>query len=201
MNSVMKALEIISGVQSILENSRKEGKHISSLTNDFRGLFECLSYAPEMVIEILVEDGYVKSDGVELIRKESWGLKANLLSYSREFYSFSKVKKIISKLKIKPKFVYIHENTVDLIFQPNKKINLRTKDDYISLVYSFLDYIKECGRDDIIFIGWNLENINMIEGIFNKKSNIKFSKELFDNKPCFIINDEKSEDDNELIEL
>lgn len=201
MNSVIKALEIISGVQSIIENSRKEGKHISSLTNDFTGLFKCLSYAPDMIIEILVEDGYVKSDGVELISKEFWGLKANLLSYSREFDSFSKVKKIISKLKIKPKFVYIHENTVDLIFQPNQKINLRTKDDYISLVYSFLDYINECGRDDIIFIGWNLENINMIEGIFNKKSNIKFSKELFDNKSWFIINDEKSEDDNELIEL
>lgn len=201
MNNVKQTLEIINEVQSIIESSRKEGEHISSLTNDFRELFKCFSYAPEMVIEILAEDEYVKSDGVELISKEFWGLKANLLSYNREFDNFSKVNKIISKLKIKPKFVYIHENTVDLIFQPNQKINLRTKDDYMNLLYSFLDYINEYSREDLIFIGWNLENTSMVESRFGKESNIKFNKELFNNKPWFIINDEKLEEDDELIEL
>ena len=98
----------------------------------------------------------------------------------------SEIDDIISKLRIKPKLISINGNDIDLFFQPNQVINLKSNNDYTELVFSFIDYISEYADLGIKFIGWNLENHKFISNISNNDSNNSFTEELFNWEKCDI---------------
>ena len=53
-------------------------------------------------------------------------------------------------------------------------------------MFSFIDYISEYKDLGIKFIGWNLENHQLISNIHNNDSNNSFTEELFNWSECDI---------------
>lgn len=175
---------------------------------DYDTYKEMLGYFPSIgkeYVSMLADKRCIKSDTIKLEDKDFWGLRASLnLDYSEKsicsfyginkikdkfglyesdinfFYNVDKINSIIPKLKIRPKYILFRCKYIYLVFQPNKKINLKSDKDYIELVHNFIDYMDEYKEEGLNFIGWNLKNKNMIEQVSEIESNTNFTKELFD---------------------
>lgn len=171
---------MINEINRILKNATREDKYIKLKSNDYKELIKDLNSISKEFVEMLSEQGNIKSDVVNIVGSEFWGLRANLSLEGEIIKDLSEVDDVISKLKIKPKLISIKNNDIDLFFQSNKAINLKSNNDYTDLVFSFIDYIDGYRDLGIKFIGWNLEDSNMILNIPNSQSNNDFTKELFD---------------------
>ncbi|MBC6695805.1 hypothetical protein H9L25_03340 [Terrisporobacter mayombei] len=173
-------------INDILENALREGKNIKLSSNDYKELVKYLNPIAKKFVRMLCDQGYIKSDLVNIVGSEFMGLRANLKLDKGTLKDLGEVDNIISKLRIKPKLISINGNDIDLFFQPNQVINLKSKNDYIDLVFSFIDYISEYKDLGIKFIGWNLENHQLISNISNNDSNNSFTEELFNWSECDI---------------
>ena len=177
---------------------------------DYDTYKEMLGYFPSIgkeYVSMLADKRCIKSDTIKLEDKDYWGLRACLnfnyndidicdfygvkkvedkFPYGGEdvnfFYSLDKAEEILNKLSIRPKYLLLMGKNIYFIFQPKQKINLKSDEDYINLVHSFIDYIHEYENEGINFIGWNLKNKEMVESMTEKESNTNFTKELFDQK-------------------
>ena len=177
---------------------------------DYDTYKEMLGYFPSIgkeYVSMLADKRCIKSDTIKLEDKDYWGLRACLnfnyndidicdfygvkkiedkFPYGGEdvnfFYSLDKAEEILNKLSIRPKYLLLMGKNIYFIFQPKQKINLKSDEDYINLVHSFIDYIHEYENEGLNFIGWNLKNKEMVESMTEKESNTNFTKELFDQK-------------------
>lgn len=174
---------MINNINKILENAQKEGKNLRLSSKSYKELLKMFSPIADKFVDTLAEQGYIKSDPIQIIGKEFWGLRANI-SFdniaSNNIDDVEEVEKIISRLDIKPQLIVFNETGVDLFFKPNQVINLKSDTDYISLVHSFIDYIHKYSEYNIKFLGWSLEDCEMISNISYKESDISFTRDLFD---------------------
>lgn len=180
---------MIEKINKIIENATREGKGLRLGSNDYKELLKMLNPIADKLVDMLSEQGYIKGDAIQIIGKEFWGLRANISFNdieSNNICDVEDIKEIISKLDIKPKLIVFNEIDVDLFFRPNQIINLKSDADYISLVHSFIDYIHKYSEYNIKFLGWNLEDNEMISNIHNKESDINFTRELFDSEEVSI---------------
>ena len=177
---------MINEINEILQNALREGKNIKLSSNDYKELIKYLNPIAKKFVRMLCDQGHIKSDVVNIVGSEFWGLRANLKLDEDTVKDLSEIDDIISKLRIKPKLISINGNDIDLFFQPNQVINLKSNNDYTELVFSFIDYISEYADLGIKFIGWNLENHKFISNISNNDSNNSFTEELFNWEKCDI---------------
>ncbi|KHS57664.1 hypothetical protein QX51_07535 [Terrisporobacter othiniensis] len=173
-------------INGILENALREGKNIKLSSNDYKELIKYLNPIAKKFVRMLCDQGHIKSDIVNIVGSKFMGLRANFKLEKGTLKDLAQVDNIISKLRIKPKLISINGNDIDLFFQPNQVINLKSNNDYIDLVFSFIDYISEYKDLGIKFIGWNLENHQLISNIHNNDSNNSFTEELFNWSECDI---------------
>ena len=177
---------MINEINEILQNALREGKNIKLSSNDYKELIKYLNPIAKKFVRMLCDQGHIKSDVVNIVGSEFLGLRANLKLDEDTVKDLSEIDDIISKLRIKPKLISINGNDIDLFFQPNQVINLKSNNDYTELVFSFIDYISEYADLGIKFIGWNLENHKFISNISNNDGNNSFTEELFNWEKCDI---------------
>ncbi len=87
----------------------------------------------------------------------------------------------LSQSDIQPSLVFINGLELDLFFTPIRKINLVSNGDYLELVSSFIEYIKQYDEIGLKF-NWVEFRFSkyMVECNPNKERNTSFNKELFD---------------------
>ncbi len=183
------------------------GKYMKLEYDTYISLLKYFKPIGKEYVDMLAKKRCIKSDTIKLEGKDYWGLRACLnfnyndrdicdfygvkkiedkFPYGGEdvnfFYSLDKAEEILNKLSIRPKYLLLMGKNIYFIFQPKQKINLKSDEDYINLVHSFIDYIHEYENEGINFIGWNLKNKEMVESMTEKESNTNFTKELFDQK-------------------
>ncbi len=167
-------------VRVILENSERECGKIKLGSHDYKELIKSLNPIAKEFVQMLGKEGFIKADKIEIVGNEFWGLRANVTLDEDDFKYMDKLDNIISQLEICPKVISINGNNIDLFFQSNQSINLKSDSDYTELVFSFIDYIREYEHLGIKFIGWNLKNDKHIVNIPSIKSDSSFTKDIFD---------------------
>ena len=170
---------MINRIMEILNGAKRDGKNICLGTDEYKELIKSLNPIAPQFVNMLFEMGYVKSDLVKLRGNDFYGFRASLEFNDKKYYEFLEY---ISKLDIQPSLIFINGLELDLFFKPNRKINLVSNEDYLSLIYSFIEYVKRYDELGLKFIGWNLDCESMVECNLNKDRDILFDKELFDCK-------------------
>lgn len=181
---------MINKINAILEDGKLEGKDLRLKSNGYKELIKQLTPIAKQFVDMLAEQGYIKRDAMKLNDEKFWGLRANISFDNKDGNCTFKIKdidEILLNLDIKPQLVILDGKEVDLFFRPNQVINLKSDIDYISLVNSFIDYIHRYDKYNIKFLGWNLDNVEMISNIYYKDSDISFAKELFDSEETLIM--------------
>lgn len=163
----------------VLNGAKRDGKNICLGTDEYKELIKSLNPIAPQFVNMLFEIGYVKSDLVKIRGNNFYGFRASLEFDDKNYYEFLEY---ISKLDIQPSLIFINGLELDLFFKPNRKINLVSNEDYLSLIYSFIEYVKRYDELGLKFIGWNLDCESMVECNLNKDRDILFDKELFDCK-------------------
>lgn len=166
-------------IMEILNGAKRDGKNICLGTDEYKELIKSLNPIAPQFVNMLFEMGYVKSDLVKLRGNDFYGFRASLEFNDKKYYEFLEY---ISKLDIQPSLIFINGLELDLFFKPNRRINLVSNEDYLSLIYSFIEYVKRYDELGLKFIGWNLDCESMVECNLNKDRDILFDKELFDCK-------------------
>ena len=170
---------MINRIMEILNGAKRDGKNICLGTDEYKELIKSLNPIAPQFVNMLFEIGYVKSDLVKIRGNNFYGFRASLEFNDKKYYEFLEY---ISKLYIQPSLIFINGLELDLFFKPNRKINLVSNEDYLSLIYSFIEYVKRYDELGLKFIGWNLDCESMVECNLNKDRDILFDKELFDCK-------------------
>lgn len=170
---------MINRIMEILNGAKRDGKNICLGTDEYKELIKSLNPIAPQFVNMLFEMGYVKSDLVKLRGNDFYGFRASLEFNDKKYYEFLEY---ISKLDIQPSLIFINGLELDLFFKPNRRINLVSNEDYLSLIYSFIEYVKRYDELGLKFIGWNLDCESMVECNLNKDRDILFDKELFDCK-------------------
>lgn len=166
-------------IMEILNGAKRDGKNICLGTDEYKELIKSLNPIAPQFVNMLFEMGYVKSDLVKIRGNGFCGFRASLEFNDKNYYEFLEY---ISKLNIQPSLIFINGLELDLFFKPNRRINLVSNEDYLSLIYSFIEYVKRYDELGLKFIGWNLDCESMVECNLNKDRDILFDKELFDCK-------------------
>lgn len=167
---------MINRMMEVLNGARREGENICLGTEEYKDLIKTLNPIAPQFANMLFEMGYVKSDLVKIKGNNFYGLRANLEFNDKNCYEFLEY---ILKLEIQPSLIFINGLELDLFFKPNRKINLVSKEDYLSLISSFIEYVKQYEELGLKFTGWNLDFEDMVECNNNKDRDILFDKELF----------------------
>lgn len=170
---------MINRIMEVLNGAKRDGKNICLGTDEYKELIKSLNPIAPQFVNMLFEMGYVKSDLVKLRGNDFYGFRASLEFNDKKYYEFLEY---ISKLDIQPSLIFINGLELDLFFKPNRRINLVSNEDYLSLIYSFIEYVKRYDELGLKFIGWNLDCESMVECNLNKDRDILFDKELFDCK-------------------
>ena len=168
---------MISKIMQVLNGAKRDGKNICLGSDEYKELVKSLNAIAPQFVNMLFEMGYVKSDLVKIQGNSFYGLRANLEFNNENVYEFLEY---LSQLDIQPSLVFINGLELDLFFTPIRKINLVSDGDYLELVSSFIEYIKQYDEIGLKFIGWNLDCKYMVECNHNKERNTSFNKELFD---------------------
>ncbi|HBE9726367.1 TPA: hypothetical protein KNI71_002550 [Clostridioides difficile] len=159
-------------------------KLINAINKDSNKYIEVMAedtMKPKELVEELFNNGYIKSDLLDIADDEFYGLRARVkANINKDFEKFEKLIYKIIQLDIKPKVIYIDEGGVDLFFQPSRPINIFRKRDYLTILMEFIDYIENNQWVNMHFIGWNFKNSQMITSENIKDSNTTFSAALYD---------------------
>ena len=149
--------------------------------NKYIGFISDDGMKSKKVVEEFFNNEHIKSDLVDIVDDEFYGLRATVKTNIRKNNgNFEKLIYKITKLDIKPKIIYIDEDRTDLIFQPNRPINIFMKKDYFNILMEFIEYIENNKCMDLHFIGWNFNHSEMITSDDTKTSNTTFTKGLYD---------------------
>ncbi|HBG7256465.1 hypothetical protein ACWJU0_11140 [Clostridioides difficile] len=167
---------MINRIMEILNGAKRDGKNICLGTDEYKELIKSLNPIAPQFVNMLFEMGYVKSDLVKLRGNDFYGFRASLEFNDTKYYEFLEY---ISNLDIQPSLIFIKELEADLFFKPNRKINLVSNEDYLALIYSFIEYVKQYEQLGLKFTGWNLDFEGIVESNTNKDRDILFDKELF----------------------
>ncbi|HBF6471708.1 TPA: hypothetical protein ACP6IR_002000 [Clostridioides difficile] len=168
---------MISRINKILNEAKRDGKNICLGTDEYKDLVKGLNKIAPQFVSMLFEMGCVKSDLVNIKGNRFCGFRANLELNDDNYHEFLDY---ISKLDIQPSLIFINGLELDLFFKPNRKINLISNEDYLLLIYSFIEYLKQYEELGLKFTGWNLDFDDMVECDTNKEVDILFNKEAFD---------------------
>lgn len=159
-------------------------KLIDAINEDVNKYIEVMTeeiMKPKKLVEEFFNNGYIKSDLLDIVDDEFYGLRARVKTkISKDNGNFEKLAYKIIQLDIKPKVIYIDEDGADLIFQPNRQINIFKKNDYLNILMEFIDYIESNQWMDLHFIGWNLEYSKMITSEDKGFSDYNFSEDIYD---------------------
>ncbi len=177
---------MINKVNGIINKSKREGEDIILGSNEYKELVIYLNPIAKQFASMLAECGNIKSDVVKIKGDKFWGLRANIVLNKDEQINRSKVEQRIMELEILPSLVIFNDLDVDLFFTPNKVINLVHEKDYLELVFSFIEFIQKNEHIGLKFIGWNLENTDLIKCNELEGIDTVFSKEMFDQSRCVI---------------
>lgn len=157
----------------------RDGKNLKLSSSDYIELIKFCNPIAKKFVQMLAEQGYIKSDIIQITDTDFWGLRARLELDNDSIADVELLDGVVSKLEIYPKVISIKGNIIDLFFQPNQPINLTSENDHIELIYSFIDYINEYSDYGIKFTGWNLCNDEMMKYKANREANTSFTQELF----------------------
>ena len=164
---------MISKIMQVLNGAKRDGKNICLGSDEYKELVKSLNAIAPQFVNMLFEMGYVKSDLVKIQGNSFYGLRANLEFNNENVYEFLEY---LSQLDIQPSLVFINGLELDLFFTPIRKINLVSDGDYLELVSSFIEYIKQYDEIGLKFIGWNLDCKYMVECNPNKERNTHLIK-------------------------
>lgn len=168
---------MISRINKILNGAKREDKNICLGTDEYKDLIKGLNPIAPQFVSMLFEMGCIKSDLVNIKGNKFCGFRANLELNDENYHELLGY---ISKLYIQPSLIFINGLELDLFFKPNRKINLISNEDYLSLIYSFIEYLKQYEELGLKFTGWNLDCEAMVECNPNKNRDTLFTKDLFD---------------------
>lgn len=143
---------------------------------DIRGSKDLKEYNKKLMLDIVNQKTYEVNNGGIRINKLSAILKLG----DKSIDGISKMMKDVVNLKIKPKSVYISEDTVVVMYICNKSCIVLNIEEYSNILLDFVDYINNieemdlylddsilygdykinCGVDDRDIIDFNYENFN-----------------------------------------
>lgn len=143
---------------------------------DIRGSKDLKEYNKKLMLDIVKQKTYEVNNGGIRINKLSAILKLG----DKSIDGIRKMMKDVANLKIKPKAVYISEDTVVVMYICNKSCIVLNIEEYVNILSDFVDYINNieekdlylddsilygdykinCGVDDRDIIDFNYENFN-----------------------------------------
>lgn len=170
--------EAIEKLKELIKTMR-EDENFNLSSDEYMKIIKFCNPISKELVKMLVEQGYVVADPIQISEKDFWGLRAQLELDNDSIVDLDLLEGLVSKLEIYPKVISIKGNVIDLFFQPNQPINLTSENDHVELIYSFIDYINEYSDYGIKFNGWNLCNDEMMKYKANREANISFTQELF----------------------
>ncbi|MBH6948088.1 hypothetical protein I6A93_10220 [Clostridioides difficile] len=143
---------------------------------DIRGSKDLKEYNKKLMLDIVKQKTYEVNNGGIRINKLSAILKLG----DKSIDGISKMMKDVANLKIKPKSVYISEDTVAVMYICNKSCIVLNIEEYSKILSDFVDYINNiedmdlylydsilygdykinCGVDDRDIIDFNYQSFN-----------------------------------------